>query len=514
MPLLRRGVPLPVLGIDFSKPATFLSDQSGFPQNMRYWRSIMRKRPGKDFVGSVMPGNGPIMGMGFLDLGAQGIKYTVRNNKTDMQRFNTSTLDWESISNTPFTGGEDNPFSYATVTESGFLIITNYIDAVRKWTGSGNATVLGGYPGKAKYAAYLSPYLLLAYIDDGISVNPWKIKWCDTDNPELWTGGNSGSDLLSSEPSPIQNIKKLNEFMIGYKKDSLWLGHKVDPPDIFQFDLIKTGLGLAAPFAVAEAEGLHYFMSQNDFFSWNGIRETPIGGNIRAQVFDSIDRSKIARCFAVHVQEETEIHFFIIYSGDSWCKHIWKYNYRNGFWYEDTCDEHTCALKWERVNTQSWDNTTGTWDQQQGAWDSAIRVAAWEEILLGRSDGFTGKIDYNTTNDYGIAVDSQFATKDFTGQQLEVDQRWLQVDVWGRGVGRIYVDYSTDEGSTWINIPYTSSQAYIDADGLYRKYEMYFDVIADKIRFRFRNRESRETFYIREFMPYYLGDAEIRKFRS
>ncbi len=513
MPLLKKGVPLPVLGIDFSKPATFIDDRNGFPQNMRYWRSLLRKRPGKSFVGSQITG-GQIMGLGTLDLGAQNIKYTIRNSKTRMEKFNTSTLDWESIAITPFGGGDEDFFSYATVTESGIIVITNYVDVIRKYNGSGNAQVLGGSPGRAKYCTYLSPYLLLAYIDDGITVNPWKIKWCDTDAPEVYTGGNSGSVLLSSDPSPIQNIKKLNEFVIGYKKTSLWLGHKVDPPDIFEFDLIQTGIGLAAPRALAEAEGLDYFMGENDFFSFNGIRTTPIGGHIRAQVFDSIDRTKINRCFAIHVQEETEIHFFLIFSGDNWPKNVYKYNYRTGYWFYDTCDELTCALKWERISTQSWDTTPGTWDQQQGAWDSATRVAAWEEILLGRTDGLVGKIDYGTTDDFGIAVDAQFPTKDFTGEQVEYDQRWLQLDVWARGPGKLYVDYSIDEGDHWINIPFTSSKAYIDMDSIFRKYEMYFDVINDKIRFRFRNKESRETFYIKEFMPYYLATTEIKTFRS
>lgn len=516
MPLLRKGVPLPVLGIDFSKPASFLDPRAGFPQNMRYWRNTLRKRAGKSNVGSVVADSTQIMGLGTLDLGAQSIKYTIRNSKAKMEKFDTGTNDWVSIAITDFTGGDEDFFSYATVTESGLLIISNFIDAIRKWNGAGNASALGGTPGRAKYMTYLSPYLLLAYVNEAGNINPWKVKWCDTDNPEVWSGGNAGSALLSSEPSPIQNIKKLNDFVVGYKKDSLWLGRKVDPPDIFQFDMIKTGIGLAAPRALAEAEGLHYFMGQNDFFSWNGIRENPIGGPVREQVFDLIDRSKINRCFAEHVQEETEIHFYIVYSGYNWPRNVWKYNYRTGYWYYDTCDEMTAALKWERINTQSWDATSGTWNQQQQSWDSGILVAAWEEILLGRSNGYVGKLDYTTTDDFGVAVDSQFPTKDFTSERgMEFDERWLQLDVWARGVGNLYVDYSVDEGVTWTNIPYTSSQAYIDMDGTMRKYEMWLDVMSPKIRFRFRCPGSRETWYLQQFIPYYLGnEAETRTFRQ
>lgn len=514
MPALKQYTPLPVKGIDFSKPATFLDPANGFPKNMRYYRATLRKRPGKSDVGSVVEDHSPIMGLGLLDLGAQGIKYAVRNSRTRIEKFNTSLLDWESISNTPFAGGADDYFSYATVTESGLLIITNFIDRIRKWDGSGNTALLGGNPPKAKYCTYLSPYLIIAYVDDGASVNPWKVQWCDTDNPEVWSGGNSGEELLSDEPSPIRNIKKLNDFVVVYKKDSIWLGRKVDPPDIFQFDMIKTGIGLAASRALAEAEGKHYFMGANDFYSWNGIREVPIGGTVRALIFDSIDRSKIDRCFAEHVQEETEIHFYVLYSGEDYPKHVWKYNYREDTWFEDTCDEITCALKWERINTQSWDTLQGSWDQLQGSWDSSVRVASWEDILLGRSDGGVGKIDYTTTDDFGIAVNASFDTKDFTGQRREYNQRWCQLDVWARGPGKLFVDYSIDGGFTWVNVPYTSSQAYVLMDGSFQKYEWYFDVINPFCRFRLRNAVSRETFYVEGFLPYSIPQEEIKTYRA
>lgn len=508
MPLLRKGVLIPVEGVDFSKPSMFISDRGSFPQNMRFYRNEMRKRPGKTLLGGIVEDSTQIMGLGRLELNS-GSKHLVRASKAKLERYNTSSSAWESIASTAFTGGDDNFFSFTNVTENGYLIITNGFDAIRKWIGSGNASSLGGSPGLAKYCAYLSPYTLLAHLTESGTVNPWKVKWSDTNAPETWSGGNSGSALLSDEPSPIQNIMKLNEFAAVYKKESLYLGRKVDTSEVFLFDPIKTGVGLSAPRAVAEAEGQHYFMGANDFYVWNGIRVEPIGGNLRDEVFSRLDRNKISRCFAIHVQELTEVWFFVVISGSSWPTEVWKYNYRTGFWYYDTCDSLTCGIKWERVNTISWNDSVGTWDEQQTVWDTGTTIAAWEDIVFGLSTGYTHNLDYTTTDDNGVAVSAHVITKDYTGDILEFNKRWLQLDVWGKGPGKLYIDYSTDEGSNWVNIPYTSSQAYIDLDGTNRKYEMYFDVIADKIRFRFRNAESGETFYLRNFYPYYLGQEQI-----
>lgn len=508
MPLLRKGVLIPVEGVDFSKPSAFISDRGGFPQNMRFYRNEMRKRPGKTLLGGVVADSTQIMGYGRLEL-PSGSKYLVRASKAKLERYNTSTSAWVSIANTAFTGGNEDFFSFDTVTEDGLLIVTNGVDSIRKWTGSGNNAALGGSPPKAKFCAYLSPYLLLAHLTDGGDILPWAIDWCDTDAPEVWSGGNSGRNLRSSDSSPIQQIMKLNEFVAVYKKDSLHLGYKVDTSDIFQFNPIKTGIGLASSRAIAEAEGYHYFMGATDFYRWNGIREESIGAALRDEVFSRVDRNKISRCFAVHVQELTEVWFFIIISGDSWPKEVWKYNYRNGFWYYDTCDSLTAAIKWERVNTVSWDDQTGSWDSQQAVWDAGTSIALWEDIVFGNSAGYSLSLDYTTTNDNGSVVTGWFITKDYTGDILEFNKRWLQLDVWSKGPGKLYIDYSTDEGSTWVNIPYTSSQTYIDLDSTMTKYEVYFDVIADKIRFRFRNAEAGETFYLRNFYPYYLAREQI-----
>lgn len=512
MPLLRKGILLPVEGVDFSSPAAFISDRSGFPKNMRFYRNEMRKRPGKALFGDVVSDATQIMGIGSLELSG-GTKYLVRASKGKLQVFNTSTEVWDSISNTDFTGGDEDFFSFAQDTESELLIVTNGFDVIRKWTGSGNNAVLGGGPPIAKYSTYLSPYVLLANLTEGGNRYPWKIAWPNTADPENWTTGNSGEALLSSEPSPIQNISKLNEFVAVYKQNSLCLGVKVDTSDVFQFDTVRTGIGLSAPRSFAQAEGWEYFMAANDFFRWNGVTIEPIGPRLRDEVFSRIDRSKINRCFALHIQELTEIWFFVVIVGNDWPTEIWKYNYRTGYWYYDTCDSLTCALKWERTNTIAWNDAEGTWDQQQSFWDSATTIANWEDIIFGLSTGYCHNLDYTTTDDNGTAVDAHFISKDFIGEALEYSKRWLQLDVWAAGPGKLYIDYSTDEGSTWVNIPWSSSQAYIDLDSMNRKYEMYFDVVTDKIRFRFRNNVSGETFYLRNFYPYYLGQEQIMRKR-
>lgn len=515
MPLLRKGVLLPAKGVNFAIPGTFVEDQQAFAENMRYDRGWMRKRPGKTTLGGQTPDADQIMGYGVLRL-SSGTRHLLRASKRVIQHYKPVTDTWETISiiSGGFTSGDEDFMAFADVTEYEAIVSSNFKDPMYLWGGSGNQTLLGGSPPKAKYLTYVTPYLLAAYIDDGINVNPWKVQWPDTDDPETWVGGNSGSALLTDEASPIQNIAKLNEYAAAYKKDSLVVGVKVDPPDIFRFETVKTGIGLLASRAFADAEGHHYFMGKNDFYRWNGIRVESIGAAVREYIFSRINTAKIDRCFAMHVQEQTEVWFFILTSSGNWPTEVWKYNYRFGFWYFDECASMTAGIKWVNVVSPTWDDLAGTWDQQQTSWDGLASGQGTEQIVFGSSSGLSAKLDYTVTDDQGSEVEARFISKDFSADSFEFGARWLKLDLWAKGPGVLYMDYSTDGGSNWINIPWQSSQKYVDLDGVVRKYEWYFDVWASKIRFRFRNSESNKTFFMQQFTPYYLNREELATYRS
>ncbi len=508
MPLQRRPILIPVEGLDYSKPSTFINDRAGFPKNMRYYRAEMRKNPGKIKYGATAL-TGQVMGYGVLEL-STGSKYLVRASKTEIQRYNTATEDWVSISSSAPSGGDDDFFFFANIPESGIIIITNGVNAIRKWTGSGNNSALGGSPPKAKYCAYLSPYLLLAYTDDGVTKSPWTVQWCDTGDPETWSGGNAGSQVLSDEPSAIQNIMKLNEYAAVYKKNSIWLGRKVDTSDVFLLDCVKTGVGLFSSRALVDVEGVHYFLGSDDVYAFSGSQLSSTGEKVRDEIFSKIDRSKNNRCFAISIKELNEVWFFITVVGKGWPTEVWKYNYRTGFWYYDTCDDLTAAIMWEKTSSETWDDQTLTWDEAILRWDDNVNIESWEEIIFGRDDGYSLKLDYTITNDDGTVVDAEYQSIDFIADELEFEKRWEQLDLWLKGPGNIYVDYSTDYGATWTNIPYSTTQAYIAATDVYTKYEMYFDVIAEHMRFRLRNSGSNETFYIRNLYPYYLKKSQTR----
>ena len=503
MPLLKKAILIPIQGLDYSIPPTLIEDRNSFAQNMRVKQSELTKRPGNSKLGTV-PTDSQIMGFGTMEL-SSGEKIILRASKKKMAKFNSTTNEWDDITGfaADFTGDDDEFFSFANPSENNMILMTNYKNAIRKYDNSGVTEVLGGSPPLAKFCAYTSPYVLLGYTDDGISVKPWGVSWCDTGEPEIWSTGNAGGLLLANDSSPLKNLINLDKYVCAYKEKSIWLLYKVETSDIFMKDCVTTEIGLLSSRGVAAVGSTHFFIGEYDIYQFNGVRPESIGAPVRDRIFSMLDRQYKDRCFATHMDQYKEVWFFIVRSGDTWAKDVFKYNYENGFWYQDTCDGFTASIAYKTSSSITWNEMTGTWDEQTMPWDSTLLSSDAKIDLMGRSDGYVVKIDETNLNDCETAIDSWFESKDFVASTLHENKRWLQLDVWASG-NAVNIEYSTDAGNTWKSIKSLSLTNTV------QKYQIYFDVISEKVRFRFRNNVKDQTFTLQNFYAYYLNREEIR----
>lgn len=507
MPFLRKPELQPVKGIDLSVPGSYLQDGYAFPQNMQYYRGEMRKRSGRSDLGGVTIGANPALHLAAFETSA-GTIYLIRHTKQNVERYNTGTGLWNDITGVDLNGANTNYFASTVVNEYDlYLFVNDMIDNVRKYDGSGVTGDLGGSPGKARCIEYITPYVLLANLEESGDAFPYKLKWSDTGDPETWLGGNSGSVLLSDEPSAIRTLKKLKTYGFAYKEKSVYRGQKVSTSSIFDFPGPFTiGKGIYAPRAIADTGEAHYYMGIQDFHANNGVRIDDIGKPVREYVFNRLNRNANTACHAVHVEELKEVWFFIVTASESYPTEVWKYNYEVGFWYFDTIVNCLCSATYKKTSTISWNDVTGSWDQWAGIWDAQSGTTTAPFPVFGFQDGMTQRIDDAVFNDSGSAIISKIETKDFSGLQnkgIERDTRWLQFDIWARG-DQAKLWYSVDEGTNWY---------YIGAKTLTRenvqRHTFYFDVIAPHIRFKIQADGVDQTLVIRGFSPYFLDAGEI-----
>ena len=188
--LERQGSLSLINGLDVSKPAEYISENSSpNTQNFFVDRDLLTKRAGGSTLGASL-GEELMIG---CELVREGVNYNIRIGLDTMQKYDTGSSSWTTISHTPFTGTTDDLFDIAIPLLSGkqILVVTNGVDALRKWTGSGNTADLGGTPPHAKFIQEYQSYLVCANITGGTDVDT-RVQWSDTANPENWTTGNSG----------------------------------------------------------------------------------------------------------------------------------------------------------------------------------------------------------------------------------------------------------------------------------------------------------------------------------
>lgn len=510
MPFLRKPDLLPIKGTDFSIPSTYLPEGNNFPQNLQYFRGELIKRPGRSVLGSISIGAKKILHLAVFELTTGSVRL-IRHTKTNVMQYNSGTGAWDDITGiNDLLGADTDFFSSAVITESDlYVFVNNKVDNVKKYSDGGAIQNLGGSPPKASCIEYLTPYVLLGDLIESGNPFPFKIRWCDTGQPEVWTGGASGSQLLSDEPSGIRAIKKLRNYAMVYKEKSVYRGAKVSTSSVFDFQPFSFGKGLYSPRALADNGLMHFYMGLNDFHSNDGIRINDIGKPIREYLFNRLNRAVSSTCHAVHMETYKEIWFYVTIVGMDYPTEVWKYNYEMEFWYFDTVlncittalYKQTGFISWDQDTPGTWDQAVGTWDDQQGVTDSPLPV-------FGHDTGFVNRLDIGTFNDLNLAVDSRVDTKDYCGLDqngLERDSRWMQLDVWAKG-SSLKLYYSTDYGSNWTFV----SENTLDPNKV-EKSTFWFDFIAPHVRFRLQQDGLGKNLVLRGLQPYLLDAGEIKQ---
>lgn len=505
--LLKLGSLLLIEGIDSSKPAEYISEiASPNTQNFFVDRSIITKRAGTSASGSAAPDEI----MSGIELVREGTHFNVRVSLSKIQKFNLGTSNWIDIQYAALTGTTDDLVDIAIplLTGKQILVITNGVNVLHKWTGSGNTAALGGSPPKAKFIQEYQTYLVLANITGGIDIDS-RVQWSDTADPETWTGGNSGSRDLIEDGGEITGMNLFGSYLCIHKETSIYLGYLVDTTAIFKFERKSTGSGTCANNTIVNLPtGQQIFLSTEGIRIFNGIVANIIDAPINDEIRDTINAAYKHKAWAVLVKELDEVWLGIPIGSQTSGETIYKYNYVKKVVYKDTRVNSCAAWRSELPNSITWDDAVGSWDEQQAnRWDDTSLSAHSNLIYIGTRIGGTTYVNSLASSDNGTAIVAQWETKDFESQDKRMC-RWLELQLWARG-GSCKVEYSINGGLNWTEIsnsPFTLEDDFPTDDN---PIIGYFDVLSSKIRFRFSNSALDEVLAIKQFIVGYRN----REFR-
>lgn len=155
------------------------------------------------------------------------------------------------------TAGQNNVFTFTTFKD--VMIGCNGVDSNLKWTGSGDAAVLGGTPPIAAYIFNKWRYVFLA----GISATRNIIRFADLNTYETWTAANTiNVDIFGDDY--ITGLAEISDSLLALRYKSIYrVQYTGDVTATFTVTPLLAGVGCPHQRAFVTVDNIGYFMSSD-----------------------------------------------------------------------------------------------------------------------------------------------------------------------------------------------------------------------------------------------------------
>jgi hypothetical protein len=497
------SVPLPIFGLDFSKPGEYVASQATTNgKNIRIRKATIEKRPGTESAGTSLGER--IQELAELDTGSA--YFFTRIGPTKFEEFNKTTLAWTNRANTALTGGVADQVSYAFPLISGtrIMVYTNGVDAIRKYTGGGNDATLGGSPPLAKYVIFFNNLLLLLNVTDSGNRFPWRVQWSDIGDPEEYDAltTNAGAADLLEDSGDITGGGILSQFVTIHKENAIYIGQATNTADVLRFERRETGAGAVAHRTIQSLPtGEQFFLGRDGFRLFNGMTAPLLESPVNDEIRETMNPTYAYKSWSKVIKELDEVWCGVVIGSDTEPSTIYKYNYATRQVHKDERTNITAVGEYKNTVGQiAWNDLPYTWDSWVGPWNSLALASLNPVYVFGFSSGAVTKQNAGSS-DNGTAIDAEWDSKDFSSVDYQMDpnllMRWQGAHVWAKGSGTAEIFYSIDGGSSWSSagtITLTS-----DYPNDYAPQVVYFDALSTRCRIRLEHNTDAQTFAMKQF---------------
>lgn len=214
-----------------------------------------------------------------------------------------------------------------------------------------NAVRVPESPGPAE-AMFVDPHRLVVLLGTSLykgELSSLSARWCDLENISDWTPTNSnmaGQEVLGVGSKCIAGAATRGQDLVWTDTALFTMRYNGDPASVFTFDLAGQGCGLSAPLARAEHNGAAFWMSDGNFFAYQGGAPAPLLCPLRRDVFDNLVVAQKDKAVAAVLAEFSEVWWVYPDGRDgSECSRYVALNFAENHW---TCGTlaRTALLGW------------------------------------------------------------------------------------------------------------------------------------------------------------------------
>jgi len=166
------------------------------------------------------------------------------------------------------------------------------------------------------------------------TIDPMLIAFSDQENAldfEPLSTNTAGSLRLSSGSSIIGGVKARQEILV-WTDTALYSMQFIGPPFTFGINLINEGTGLVGPKAAVTTPSGVYWMSYNNFYTYNGSVQT-LPCSVHNYVFTDINLTQSFKINAFTIKDKSEVGWFYCSSSSDEIDRYVIYNYVEQIWF-------------------------------------------------------------------------------------------------------------------------------------------------------------------------------------
>ena len=225
---------------------------------------------------------------------------------------------WTAISRAGiYSGGADSRWVFAQF--GNVTVAANDTEVLQASTGTGSFADIATAP-RARVVFAVGDFVMALNTNDGNYGDQGDRWWCSgifdhsTWTPSLSTQANTGR--LVSGGGEIVAGAALGRQAVAYKERAMFLGTYVGGAATWQWDPIPGEQGAIGPEAVADANGVHFFVGQDNFWVYDGVRAQPIGDtDVRQWFFANSSPSFRYRTIVQYERQNNRVWVFFPSAG-------------------------------------------------------------------------------------------------------------------------------------------------------------------------------------------------------
>lgn len=164
--------------------------------------------------------------------------------------------------------------------------------------------------------------------------DPLLVRWSDAENYNQWITSitnTAGEQRLGDGSKIIGAINSKNQILV-WTDNSLYSMAFVGVPFIFQFQQIGTNCGLVGMHSAVEADGRAFWMSNKDFYYYEGGAVKTLPCTVNAYIFENLNSSYTDKVFCGFNTEFTEITWLYPSSNSTECDSYVIYSPLENWW--------------------------------------------------------------------------------------------------------------------------------------------------------------------------------------